>query len=162
MDGIIIIGIGEYAITNNGTKLSTVGLGSCIGTIIYDASTKISGLSHIMLPTMGDKNDRMEKYANTALPAMIRDMIKIGAEQRRMKAKIAGGAHIFSFKDDQLKIGDRNIEAVRKVLNDEKIPMIAEDVGGDRGRTILFNPETCELLIKMVKKGPNYPVEKII
>ena len=162
MDDVVTIGIGEYVVVNDSTKISTVGLGSCIGTVIYETTNKISALSHIMLPTMGDRQDRIGKYADTALPAMINDMEKKGALHGRMKAKIAGGASLFAFTDDNLKIGERNTEAVRKILSEQKIPLVATDVGGDRGRTIIFNPETCELYIKMVKKGPTDPSEKII
>jgi chemotaxis protein CheD len=162
MDDTIVIGIGEYVIVEGNMKISTVGLGSCIGTVIYDNIQRISGMSHIMLPIMGDKKDRIGKYADTALPTLINEMVEKGAARLHLKAKMAGGASLFDFKDDHLKIGDRNIEAVEQILTEQKIPIIARDVGGDRGRTIVFSPETCELYIKMVKKGPNDPDQKVI
>ena len=162
MGDVVVIGIGDYVVVEGDTKTSTVGLGSCIGTVIYDQINKVSGMSHIMLPSMGDRQDRLGKYADTALPVLIDEMIKKGALRNRMKAKIAGGASLFAFKEDNLHIGTRNTEAVKKVLNEQKIRISAEDVGGERGRTIIFNPENNELYIKMVKKGPDEPSEKII
>lgn len=162
MDDTIIIGIGEYTVIQGNTKISTVGLGSCIGTVIYDNIQKISGMSHIMLPIMGDKTDRIGKYADSALPTMINEMVKKGAGRLHLKAKIAGGASLFDFKDDHLKIGERNIEAVEQILTEQKVSIVARDVGGDRGRTIVFLPETSELYIKMVKKGPNDAEQKVI
>ena len=145
MDDTIIIGIGEFVVVSDNRKISTLGLGSCIGTVIFDSVSKISGLSHIMLPTIGvAKKEKIGKFADTAIPAMIDDMVKKGASPVRLRAKIAGGASLFMFTDDQLKIGDRNSEAVRKVLAYYKIPIIAADVGGNRGRTITFNPATGE------------------
>lgn len=161
-DNIITVGIGEYAITEGDNKITTVGLGSCIGIVIYDEIKKIHGLSHIMLPKMGEKQDRIGKYANTAIPKMIDDLVEKGALKGRMKAKIAGGASVFSFKDDNLKIGQRNIEAVKQVLKEFNIRIVAEDLGGNRGRTIVFNPMTKELHIRMVKKGPDEPTDKVI
>ena len=158
----IVIGIGEYAVVQDATRLSTVGLGSCIGTVIYDSLHHVAGMSHIMLPAIGEKNDRIGKYADAALPAMIDEMGTKGGAANHMKAKIAGGASLFAFKDDHLQIGQRNTEAVMDVLKGYHIPIVSSDVGGDRGRTITFDPDTLDLHIKMVKKGPDEPGMKII
>jgi len=158
----VVIGIGDYAVTDDGTPLTTVGLGSCIGIAIYDSSKKIAGLSHIMLPAIGPKKDRIGKYADTAIPALIDEMKNKGCNPIRFKAKIAGGASLFTFKDDTLQIGKRNAEAVLQILNDYKIHLVGKDVGGNRGRTITFFPDNEELHIRMVKKGDNEPDFKII
>jgi chemotaxis protein CheD len=162
MDDTIVIGIGEYVVIEGSTKISTLGLGSCIGTVIYDEIQKISGMSHIMLPLRMNEKDKIGKYADTALPAMIMEMLQKGALRQRMKAKIAGGASLFDFKDDHLKIGDRNTEAVEQVLSQQNIRIIGKDVGGDRGRTIIFDPMTTQLTVKMVKKGQNESGLRII
>ena len=116
-----IIGIGEYIVINNGTRISTLSLGSCVGTVIYDEIGKISAMSHIMLPTMGERQGKIGKYADAALPAMIQEMEEKGAVKSRLKAKTAGGASLFAFKDEYLKIGKRNTEAVERILSEEKI-----------------------------------------
>jgi chemotaxis protein CheD len=144
MDDTVVIGIGEYVVIEGATKISTVGLGSCIGTVIYDEIQKVSGMSHIMLPIR------------------LNDLLDKGALRSRMKAKLAGGASLFDFKDDHLKIGDRNTEAVEQILSQQNIRIFGKDVGGDRGRTIIFDPITTKLHIKMVKKGPNEPDVKVI
>jgi chemotaxis protein CheD len=162
MDDVVVIGIGEYVVVDGPVKISTLGLGSCIGTVIYDEIRKISGMSHIMLPFRINPQDKPGKYADTALPAMINDMLEKGALRTCMKAKLAGGASLFDFKDDHLKIGDRNAEAVEQILSKQNIRIIGKDVGGDRGRTIIFDPTTAILYIKMVKKGPNEPEAKVL
>ncbi len=161
MSEVVVIGIGEYVVVQDDTKISTVGLGSCIGTVIYDKIRNVSAMSHIMLPEMTDRKDRVGKYADTALPIMIDEMVKKGAMRNRLKAKIAGGASLFAFKEDHLQIGKRNTEAVRKVLGEQHIRIIAEDVGGDRGRTITFDPASEGLAIRMVR-GPDGRSEKTI
>lgn len=162
MDDKVIIGIGDYAVVRDHTPISTVGLGSCVGVVLYDPSTNVSGMSHIMLPQMGQKQDKIGKYADTAIPALIEEMKKAGANVNRMKAKIAGGASLFDFTDDNLQIGLRNAEAVKSKLKEYHIQISNEDLGGNRGRTITFFPESKELLIKMVRKGPEEAVERII
>jgi len=158
----VVIGIGDYAVTTDGSPLSTVGLGSCIGIVLYDSRKKVAGLSHIMLPEMGSKQDRIGKYADTAIPALLDEMKKKGGSTQLCKAKIAGGASLFTFKDDTLQIGKRNAEAVEAILKQYHIRIVGKDVGGDRGRTITFYPDTEELHIRMVKKGDNKPNIKVI
>lgn len=158
----VVIGIGDYAVTTDGSPLSTVGLGSCIGIVLYDSRKKVAGLSHIMLPEMGSKQDRIGKYADTAIPALLDEMKKKGGSPQLCKAKIAGGASLFTFKDDTLQIGKRNAEAVEAILKQYRIRIVGKDVGGDRGRTITFYPDSEELHIRMVKKGDNGPNIKVI
>lgn len=158
----VVIGIGDYAVSKDGSPLSTVGLGSCIGIVIYDSRKKVAGLSHIMLPAMGSKKDRIGKYADTAIPALLEEMKKKGCRLQVCKAKIAGGASLFTFKDDSLQIGKRNAEAVEDILRKHHIRVVGKDVGGDRGRTITFYPDSEELHIRMVKKGGEGPQIKVI
>lgn len=158
----VVIGIGDYAVSKDGSPLSTVGLGSCIGIVIYDSRKKVAGLSHIMLPAMGSKKDRIGKYADTAIPALLEEMKRKGCRPQVCKAKIAGGASLFTFKDDSLQIGKRNAEAVEDILRKHHIRVVGKDVGGDRGRTITFYPDSEELHIRMVKKGGEGPQIKVI
>ena len=162
MVGMIVVGIGEYAVVKGDTPISMVGLGSCVGIVLYDKIKKIYGMSHVMLPEMDDKNDRIGKYADTAIPALIDEMVKKGADRNNIRAKIAGGANIFTFEDNQLQIGHRNIEAIRNILKQYNIPIDGEDVGGNLGRTIIFHPEDCTLSIRMIRKNSNELIEKII
>lgn len=162
MDGKVVIGIGDYAVVTDDTPITTVGLGSCVGIVLYDPTTKVSGMSHIMLPEMGNKQDKIGKYADTAIPALIEDMRRAGANIDKLKAKLAGGASLFDFTDDTLQIGERNSQAVKQKLKEFHIYVVNQDLGGNRGRTITFYPNTKELFIKMVKKGPDEPSEKKI
>ncbi len=136
--------------------LTTLGLGSCIGIILYDQRTKVSGLAHIMLPdsTQIKKNENKAKFADTAIYELIKEMEKIGAHKSRLVSKIAGGAQMFSFSgnNDMMRIGERNAEATRKLLKELGIPLLAEECGKNYGRTIEFYSETGELHIKTIGK----------
>ncbi|RLF58844.1 MAG: chemotaxis protein CheD [Thermoplasmata archaeon] len=162
MEEKVVIGIGDYAVVKDNTPITTVGLGSCIGIVLYDTTTNVSGMSHIMLPTMGAKQDKIGKYADTAIPALLDDMKKAGAKIEKIKAKLAGGASLFDFANDNLQIGLRNAEAVKVKLKEYHIHVVNKDLGGKRGRTITFYPEDKRLHIKMVKKGPDDSTEKTI
>lgn len=80
-------------------------------------------------------------------------MESMGASKARMQAKIAGGATMFATASDKFNIGERNIAAVKKILNENRIPIIAQDIGLDYGRTQFFYPETGIMEIRAAAKG---------
>lgn len=136
--------------------LVTFALGSCVGICLTDCSTKIGGLSHIMLPdstaAAGGESIPM-RFADTAVPMLINQMCAMGASRCCIKAKIAGGAVMFKTSSDRFNIGERNIEAVKAALRKAGIPIIAEDTGLDYGRTVYFYPETGCMEVKAAAKG---------
>ncbi len=155
---IINVGIAEMDVVRTPDLIRTSGLGSCVGVILYDLDQELAGLAHVMLPDSNlSRNNTIHpaKYADTAVPALLDRLVSYGASRKKVKAKIAGGAQMFkiSSKNDMMKIGLRNIEAVKKELERLTIPLIAEDVGGNRGRTIIFNPKSGILTIRTVNLG---------
>lgn len=155
---VIKVGIADMNIVKTPNIIRTSGLGSCVGVVVYDQAREIAGLAHVMLPDSslaksGSLN--VAKYADTAVKALVAKLIRQGARSNFLKAKIAGGAQMFQFSSgsDMMRIGPRNVDAVKSELAALKIAIIAEDVGGNSGRTIEFNPESCILHIRTVNKG---------
>lgn len=152
----ITIGIGDLKVCRAPDVLITYALGSCVGVCLLDSATSIGGLSHIMLPdsTAGTNGATTPmRFADTALPMLIRQMESMGANRSRLKAKIAGGATMFATASDKFNIGERNVAAVKKFLMANRIPILAEDTGLDYGRTQLFYPETGVMEIRAAAKG---------
>lgn len=153
----IKVGIGDLNIAKSPYKLITLGLGSCIGIAIFDITNKIAGLSHIMLPDSKNfsSNNNPLKYADTAIPLLIDKLLDSGANKRNLKAKIAGGASMFAFADKSstLDIGTRNSEAVKTILKQLNIPIISEDIGGNKGRTMIVDPDTGIVTLKIAGVG---------
>lgn len=157
MEKEIKIGIADLNIAFPPDKLITVGLGSCIGIALYDRNRGIGGLAHIMLPdsTQFTNISKPAKFADLAIPILIEEMEKQGANRRNMKAKITGGASMFNFSDKNMvmDIGNRNGIAVKNMLNNLNIPVIGEDIGGNKGRTMIFETSTGIVQIKTVGLG---------
>lgn len=153
---MIKVGMADLNVCKSPGALTTLGLGSCIGIVLYDPRTKVSGLAHIMLPdsTQIKNNSNIAKFADTAIDKLIKDMEALGASKRRLVSKIAGGAQMFSFgsTNDLMRIGERNAVASRKKLKELGIPLLSEDCGLNYGRTIEFYAETGELHIKTIGK----------
>ncbi|MGD7043706.1 chemotaxis protein CheD [Jeotgalibacillus proteolyticus] len=152
---VIKVGIGDVKIAAAPDKIKTAGLGSCVAVVLYHPYQKSAGLLHIMLPDSSlsrSPNYNPGKFADTGIIELIR---LLGHPPARLRAKIAGGSQMFQYEstEDTMRIGPRNIEAVRKQLELYQIPITGEDVGGSSGRTIEFDPSTCELHIRNMKLG---------
>ncbi len=144
-----LIGIGEFKVAKGLAVLKTIGLGSCVGLALYDPKRKIGGLAHVMLPRSHNGTVRSAKYADHAVEMMLDAMKRLGSRREDVIAKIAGGAQIFKHMTmDMLKIGDRNIEAIKSVLRDFEIRLVSEDVGGTQGRSVYFFTQDGKMLIK--------------
>ncbi len=158
-DHLIKVGMADLQVTNQlSNVLKTTGLGSCVGVTLYDATASVSGMAHIMLPDSAIAREgslNLAKYADTAIPELIRLMREFGASERRMVAKMAGGAQMFAFKttNDTMRIGPRNVETCKAILSELRIPIHAEDTGANYGRTIEFYCATGKLLIRSVQQG---------
>lgn len=161
MGEMIKVGMADMNVCAPPDCITTLGLGSCVGIVLYDPSRKVSGMVHVMLPdsTKIKNNENIAKFADTGIEELIRRLVAKGANRSALIAKIAGGAQMFAFSsnNDMLRVGERNVEATKDKLNSLRIPIVAQDTGANYGRTIEFSPETGELLIKSVGK----PLKKI-
>jgi len=153
----IKVGIADLNVAFCPDKLITVGLGSCVGIAIYDKAVGVGGLAHIMLPDSSQFNKITNKikFADLAIPILVEDMIKKGARLRNMTAKIAGGASMFNFSDKSIimDIGSRNGIAVKDALKILSIPIVSEDIGGNKGRTLIFDTASGILSVRTVGLG---------
>ena len=152
----LTIGIGDLKVCKKPDILVTYALGSCVGICLLDSTAGVGGLSHIMLPdsTAGVNGASAPmRFADTAIPLLIREMEKLGASRGRIRAKIAGGATMFAIANDKFNIGDRNVAKVKEMLAKERIPILAEDTGADYGRTLFFYPETGVMEIRAATRG---------
>ena len=156
MATMIKVGMADLNVCLPPDSITTLGLGSCVGIVLYDPAKKISGMAHVMLPDSSRirNNENVAKFADTGIQELLNRVLKLGASRAALVAKIAGGAQMFAFNSDNemLKVGLRNVEAVKRKLASLRIPVVAEDTGLNYGRTIEFYPETGKLLVKSVGK----------
>ncbi|WP_069649584.1 chemotaxis protein CheD [Caloranaerobacter ferrireducens] len=157
---VIKVGMADLAVSKSPCIITTLGLGSCVGIVLYDRKNKIGGLAHIMLPSSLDikNNSNKAKFADTAIEILIEEMIKIGANKNDLVAKLAGGSQMFKFstQNEILRIGDRNVIASKKKLKEYGIRIVAEDTGGNYGRTIELNCEDGSLMVRTIGRGCKY------
>lgn len=155
---IVKVGIADMNIAKAPDKIRTSGLGSCVGVVLYDERSTTVGMVHVMLPDSSlGRTDKINlaKFADTGITAMVEQLKIEGIQPYKLRAKIAGGAQMFQFTSsrDTMRIGPRNVEAVKEYLKKYSIPIVAEDTGGNSGRTIEFDPTTKLLNIRTVNQG---------
>jgi chemotaxis protein CheD len=144
------VAMAEMKVESKPIELVT-SVGSCVAICIYDSMNKCGGLAHIMLPNsaIAPQDFPPCKFADTATPALAEALREISGKEVRLSAKIAGGANIFKFESNNgPTIGEKNIDAVKRALNVNKIRLVAEDVGGAYGRRITFSTRSGVVAIR--------------
>lgn len=156
MGVVIKVGMADLKTGRDTDVLTTLGLGSCIGIALWDPTTKIGGLAHVMLPdsTKIRNNSNIAKFADTGITELVRQMEELGAPKRRLVAKIAGGARMFEVSGTTSvgNIGEKNAIASKEKLKELGIPILAEDTGLNYGRTVELDCSNGDYVIKAVGK----------
>lgn len=152
-----VIGIGCFAVARSGV-LTTFALGSCVGICLYDSANRTGGLVHALLPdsepfVRSGKYVREDcgKYVDTALSEVLSHMCAAGAKMENIKARIYGGAEMFSLGvlPEFGHIGARNTAAAAETLAKYGIPLVAKDIGGTIARTIIFHIDDGRVEVTM-------------
>lgn len=152
----INVGMGEIQISKTaGTSLIAPGLGSCIGIVMYDPINKVAGMAHVVLPDSKSNSKPIllpGKFADTAVPELYKQVLKLGASEKNLIVKIAGGAQMFNLgaSTNVLNIGMRNTIAVKAAIATSGFTVRNSDTGGNKGRTFRFDIETCKTYVKII------------
>lgn len=159
MEKNITVGMSDLKVGHHPCTITTLGLGSCVAITLYDIKTKVSGMAHIMLPYSYQSKTfshlTIAKFADTGIEELLNQMLNLGAMRKNIVAKIAGGAQMFSFtcENEAMRIGERNVLATKEFLSKLEIPLLAEDTGGNHGRSIELSSEEGTLKIKTIGLG---------
>ena len=140
MRGEIIVKVADLRSGTGTDILMTIGLGSCVAIVLYDATARVGGLAHVLLPSpaLGRQDSNPAKFPQTALPILLEQMGQQGASVRRISARLVGGASMFSGlgAPGTIQMGERNIVASRQTLHQHGVAIVGEATGGDFGRTV--------------------------
>jgi chemotaxis protein CheD len=149
----LLVQMAQMAVAQSGQRLKTT-LGSCVGVILHDGVRKLSGLAHVMLPERIRGDQAVGKYADTAIPELVSQLERLGGRRGRLQAFLAGGANMFQASEDSriATVGEKNLQAVHRVLAELAIPVRHEDTGGAQGRTVCFEPESGSLEVKTLQR----------
>ena len=147
-----MVGMGQIAVVRNSGRLSAV-LGSCIGVAFYHPRLRLGAMGHVVLPRANGQATTPGKFADTAVPFMLQLMLQEGANAGGLIAKIAGGACMFG-GNGPLQIGQANAEAVEAALTAAGVRLVGREVGGNKGRRVVFNAATGSLTVETAGGTP--------
>lgn len=149
------IGLGEYRVGCAAEEEWTIyGLGSCVGLILCDPGRRVAAMAHVVLPErFNTAPDEPAKFADTVVPFLLQEMERLGARQERIYAQTAGGARMLAFSELP-DVGSRNVAMIREQLARHRIPLVAEQVGGNHGRTLSWDARRGVATVKRAGKPP--------
>lgn len=147
---VVRVGMGEGVVTREpAVNLTAAGLGSCVAVIFYDSRPTAGAMAHIMLPHSSGQGGNPFKYADSAIPLLLRQFEQAGGNPRVAAVKIAGGAQMFRVAEGSpLNIGRRNVEAVHAVLRQLGLRVQSEETGGSVGRTVCLEIRTGRTTVR--------------
>jgi chemotaxis protein CheD len=153
----IIVKVADLRSGTGNDILVTIGLGSCVAIVLYDATAHVGGLAHVLLPSpaLGRPDSHPAKFPQTAVPLLLEQMGQRGASLRRISARLVGGASMFSGlgAPGTIQMGERNVVASRQALHLHGVAIVGEATGGDFGRTVRLWVADGRLEISSVAHG---------
>ena len=129
---------GQLFVSKENYEVTTI-LGSCVAVCLWDAGAKIGGINHYLLPRFAGDGVASPRFGDISIRELLSTLIAIGCDRRRFQAKLFGGACVLeAFRARKNHLGTQNVRTARELLAAEAIPVVGEDVGGDRGRKLIF------------------------
>ncbi len=152
MSTLVTVDISEIKVSNDrDTVLVTYALGSCIAVIVHDPVKKAGGMIHFMLPLSSASPEKAQAkpamFADTGVPLLFESMYSMGCRKQDLVVKIAGGGALYDDKG-VFNIGQRNYTVVRKMFWKNSILINAEDVGGQKSRTVRLAVDTGRVTVR--------------
>ena len=151
------VSISQTRVARKPAILKAHGLGSCVAVALHDPGTGLGALGHLLLPNAPTKGPvgTASKYVDAGIELMVEHLVEAGADRSALVAKIAGGANMFESVYQTLisSIGARNARSARETLARLDIPVVGDDVGGNRGRTVEFDLASGQLMVYCAREG---------
>lgn len=129
-------------------QVTTV-LGSCVAVCIWDPRRAIGGVTHYQLPSWAGGSQSSTKFGNVAVTQLIDRLLQSGGIARNLRAKVFGGACVLeAFRNAESHLGAMNVQMAETLLADAGIPIVARDVGGHKGRKLVFQTDDGAAWVK--------------
>ena len=154
----IYVGVGEIATSRNPENVLVTSLGSCVAVIMLAPGVRAAGMAHIALPSSSVNVEQSRSkpgyYADTGIPRLLAEMDKLygGKSKRgRLLVKLSGGANIMD-PNSTFDIGKRNVLAIKKILWENRLGVLVEDIGENISRNVRVSVDTGKVVVKSLGK----------
>ena len=141
---------GQIHVSDEPCSITTI-LGSCVAVCMWDALKGIGGATHYLLPNRVSGHNASVRFGNCAIDQLLAMLLKMGAHRNDLQAKLFGGACIFAgFRSLDEQLGTKNVQLAVRMLDEAAIPVITHDVGGPKGRKLIFNTDSGDAWVKLL------------
>ncbi len=128
-------------------------LGSCVAVCLWDAGTGVGGINHFLLPHFAGRGAGSPRFGNVAMQQLVDEVLAAGATRPGLRARAFGGASVLeSLRGPNGTLGPKNVELARRFLRDAAIPLVGEDVLGDRGRRLTFRTDDGSVVVRTLSE----------
>ncbi len=141
---------GQLFASADGSAVTTI-LGSCVALCLWDPVSRVGGINHYLLPLWAGSGPSSPRFGDVAVRGLIERVLTLGSDKRRLKAKLFGGACVIAaFRARENHLGMKNVQAAQQLLEQEGIPLVGHDVGGGRGRKLIFHTDDGAAWVKQL------------
>ena len=141
---------GQIHVSDEPCSITTI-LGSCVAVCMWDALKGVGGATHYLLPNRVSGHNASVRFGNCAIDQLIATLLELGGQRHNLKAKLFGGACIFAgFRSLDEQLGTKNVQLAVRMLDEAAIPVITHDVGGPKGRKLIFNTDSGDAWVKLL------------
>lgn len=140
---------GQMLVATEPTAITTI-LGSCVALCLYDPGRRIGGMNHYLLPHAVAKPRFPARFGTVAITRLVERMEESGCRVREIEAKVFGGAGVVRALRSPGSLGAQNVEIALEALRALGIPLRASDVGGERGRKLVFHTDDGSAWVRTI------------
>jgi chemotaxis protein CheD len=130
---------GQLHAARDPAAITTI-LGSCISVCLFDPAAGVGGMNHYLLPHHVER-ERSHRFGTVAIPELVEALLRAGARRGGLSAKVFGGASVVHAFRGTRNLGEENAKLAHELLEEAGIPVLEADVGGTRGRKLVFHSD---------------------
>lgn len=140
---------GQIVVSAEPCTITTI-VGSCVAVFLFDPVLRAGGGNHYVLPMTGRSDGPAARYGDAAIAELLRRVAALGCRQEDLQAKVIGGASIIQASEHigAESLGMKNVKLARQILGEHRICILAEDIGGTRGRRVLFRTDSGDVFVR--------------
>jgi chemotaxis protein CheD len=140
---------GQIAASREPCAVTTV-VGSCVMVCLFDPARGMGGANHYVLPAASAAALASPRFGDVAIPELVARLVALGCRASELSAKVFGGASILQASEriGAESLGAKNVRLARSLLSDMGISVLAEDVGGTRGRKVVFHTDAGSVWVR--------------
>lgn len=140
---------GQLVVSANPMEITTI-LGSCVAVCLWDRHQRIGGLNHFMLPLFSGSGSSSPRFGDVAMKQLLDGLLNLGSRAGSLQARVYGGACMFEPMRSATHLGRKNVDLALAFLERNGIHPVEIEIGGARGRKVIFRTDEGTTCLKSI------------